>query len=1168
MTSFRPVASRYLALFLPIFCSGLLHAQTNTSGALNGVVTDQSDAVVPDASVEMRDEAKGTSLLSETNAEGTYQFSFLLPSRYTLTVAHPGFETTRRALTVSLGPPVTLNIQLKISSVSTTVKVTEEGPLMKAANGDVATTMGEEQVSQLPNPGGDLTYIAQTVPGVVMNTDVGAGNFSILGMPGTSNLFTLNGMSDNDNGFNINFSGAMNMILGQNQIQEATIVSSGYSGQFGGAAGANINYITKSGGNSFHGNAVYEWNGSAFNANDWINKALDRPRPFSIANQWAGSIGGPIKRNKVFFFFDTEGLRVLIPSPTFVLIPSPPFAAATIVNIDSIFGATSASDAFYRQIFKLYSEAPGASRATLGTSDPFDPLGCEGIVGPGGLGTTVPCTSNFFENLGSPDDESIVSGRVDWNIGANDRAFLLLQYDHGHQASYTDPISPLFNAVSNQPWWQGQLNETHTFGPDTANQFLLAGTYFGQLFSVENPSQTLSVFPTVLDWAGGQFTNLGGADGLYAVPLGKNTTQFQVSDDIAKTVGRQKLGFGASLIRTYWSFSNYSINSTGILTTQTLKAFYFGGVDPSSPATDFTTLSQNFPSETFQRFQFYTLGLYAQDEWHVRSNLTLTLALRTEHESNPVCDARCFARPAGPFESMSHDPSQPYSLAILTHLRQAYINTDALLWQPRFSFAWQPLGLSHKTVVRGGIGIFYNPLPGVVGAFLSSNPPLLNSFIVSGFNLAPEENQSLFGVASASNTAFLKGFASGQSLAQIQASDPFFLPPALSAVQNRTSSPQYQKWSLEVQRTFGADTSLTVGYYGNHGIHEMVVNGAANTFGFAPFPKTQCASPPVPPCSDPRFSQVSEYTTEGVSNYNGMVISLQHRFTRWGQGLFQVNYTYGHALDDNSNGAFNSGTQFTSGSLFLPQNPFDLRGSYGAADYDVRHSLNANYLWHVPVKAALRGRGPVSLVDGWQISGTFFSRTGFPYTVVDNALADALLPNNNFLGSLYGVPVAPVGAGTSCGRGAAIPLSPHPCQPPQVLADGITPNSNALFVQAGCETGFNTGNVPGPSGPCSGPSVRLAQGRNRFRGPGYVDTDFAIMKNTRIPRWENAIFGIGFQFFNLFNHPNFGLPDSDISSPVFGDIFYMARPPTGLLGSGIGGDSSPRMIQLKAQFQF
>jgi hypothetical protein len=183
-------------------------------------------------------------------------------------------------------------------------------------------------------------------------------------------------------------------------------------------------------------------------------------------------------------------------------------------------------------------------------------------------------------------------------------------------------------------------------------------------------------------------------------------------------------------------------------------------------------------------------------------------------------------------------------------------------------------------------------------------------------------------------------------------------------------------------------------------------------------------------------------------------------------------------------------------------------------------------------------------------------------------LADALLPNNNFLGSLYGVPVAPVGAGTSCGRGAAIPLSPHPCQPPQVLADGITPNSNALFVQAGCETGFNTGNVPGPSGPCSGPSVSLAQGRNRFRGPGYVDTDFAIMKNTRIPRWENAIFGIGFQFFNLFNHPNFGLPDSDISSPVFGDIFYMARPPTGLLGSGIGGDSSPRMIQLKAQFQF
>src|SRR5262249_13300155 len=154
----------------------------------------------------------------------------------------------------------------------------------------------------------DLTYIVQTAPGVVMNTDVqGGANFSILGMPGFSYLHTMDGMNDNDNDINLSQVGALILLLCQNQIQEATLVSTGYSGQFGGAAGGNIDYLTKSGSNEFHGNMQYYWNGRAFNANNWFNKAFDEPRLFSIANQWAASFGGPIKKNKLFFFFDTEG---------------------------------------------------------------------------------------------------------------------------------------------------------------------------------------------------------------------------------------------------------------------------------------------------------------------------------------------------------------------------------------------------------------------------------------------------------------------------------------------------------------------------------------------------------------------------------------------------------------------------------------------------------------------------------------------------------------------------------------------------------------------------------------------------------------------------------------------------------------------------------------------
>ena len=380
---------------LVIFIPTNLCAQTTNSGGLAGTVTDPGNGVVPGALLELKDNAKGTILSTKSDGYGSYAYSFLQPGNYILKVAVRGFETTVVPVNVSLGPPISLNVKLSIAPAKTSITVRGEPPLIYAENGDASTTKTELQISEVPNPGNDLTHIAQTAPGVVMNTDqvgpaITLGNFSSLGMPGTSNLFTINGMNSNDMGFSVNMTGATFMLLGQNQIQEATVVSNGYSGQFGLYAGANVNYISKSGGNVFHGDAVYYWNGRALNANNWFNKASGGPRPFDIANQWAGSLGGPIKKDKLFFFFNTEGLLLLIPSsPVPVVIPSPQFQAATITNIDSKFGASSASDAFYKQIFGLYNNAPGATRATPGAPD--GSLGCGGFKGPNELGTTKPC---------------------------------------------------------------------------------------------------------------------------------------------------------------------------------------------------------------------------------------------------------------------------------------------------------------------------------------------------------------------------------------------------------------------------------------------------------------------------------------------------------------------------------------------------------------------------------------------------------------------------------------------------------------------------------------------------------------------------------------------------------------------------------------------------------
>jgi carboxypeptidase family protein len=418
-----------------------MRAQTTTSGGLTGVVTDQSNAVVPNAEVEIKDISKGTTQVTRTDREGVYRFFFLAPGPYTLRVTLDRFRDEVRTVSVLLGPPGTLNISLKVAKTSTEISVSSEAPSLQTENGDVTVTMNSVQIAEVPNPGNDITYIAQTAPGVVMNTDFagnGNGNFSVLGMPGTSNRFTMDGMDLNDNGSGTNVTGPSNMLLGQNQIQEATVVTIGYSGQFGGAAGANINFITKSGSNHFHGNAEYFWNGSVLNANNWISNAFGQPRPFDIANQWAGSFGGPIVNEKLFFFFDNEGVRILLPSVNVVQIPSPDFETATITNIenDQRFGYGSKTDLFYKEIFALYNSAPGVPGSQAGVPGGGNGCGGDFILADGG-----PCTRYFLYSPSQRVSETLTSGRIDWNVDNSDRAFLRIQHDGGRNHFYSDPIS-------------------------------------------------------------------------------------------------------------------------------------------------------------------------------------------------------------------------------------------------------------------------------------------------------------------------------------------------------------------------------------------------------------------------------------------------------------------------------------------------------------------------------------------------------------------------------------------------------------------------------------------------------------------------------------------------------------------------------------------------------
>lgn len=415
-------------------------AQNLTSGDVAGTVTDPSGAILPNATVTLKNNGTGQTQTATTNTTGAYRFSLLSPGSYTVTATASGFQTTSRPVTVAVGQASTLNLQLSVGTSSQTVEVTAEAGVVQTQNGNISTTFSPEQVQLVPNPGNDLSYLVQTAPGAVMNTQAGQGNSSTYGLPATSNLFTVNGMNENDPFLNLNNSGATNLLLGQNDVQEATVVNNGYSAQYGGLAGANVNYVTKSGTNNFHGNANYFWNGRVLNANNWFNNHSTPtvPRAFDNANQWSAALGGPIIHDKTFFFVDYEGLRVLLPTNTPVNIPSPQFQAATLAGV----GANNPGELpFYQNIFNIYNGAAGAAGAG---PLPGGDTGCGDFTG---LGAGVPCALQFRSTAGNFTHEWLLTGRVDQQIGSSDRAYLHFRTDHGLQATYTDPSQPGFQCA-------------------------------------------------------------------------------------------------------------------------------------------------------------------------------------------------------------------------------------------------------------------------------------------------------------------------------------------------------------------------------------------------------------------------------------------------------------------------------------------------------------------------------------------------------------------------------------------------------------------------------------------------------------------------------------------------------------------------------------------------
>ena len=1116
-----------------LFAFQILQAQTTTTGDITGVVTDASGAVVPSASVSLKSSDNGSAQTASTNGQGVYRFTLVSPGTYTVSAASAGLQTDTSRITVQVGQVANVNLIAKVQSTTTTVEVTTAVEALQTENADLSRTYSAQQIQNLPAPGGDITTVAFTVPGVVVNTGGGYGNFSTHGLPGTANLFTINGNDYNDPYLNLNNSGASNLLLGQNEISEASVVLNAYSVQYGRNAGAQVNFVTKSGSNALHGNLNYNYNGSILNANDFFNNVNGLPRPHAVSNQWGASIGGPAIKNKLFFFADAEGLRYVLPTSGYVATPSPQFQSYVLGNV-------SASQVpLYQQIFSAYGAASGKGSApTAGggpLQDPSGNLGCGDFAGTayqgGTFGTTIPCALGYAVNANNLNREWLMTQRVDYNISDKEKVYFRFKTDHGVQATGTNLLSPQFNVDSVQPQYEGQINLTSVISPSVVNNFIGSVLWYSALFTSPNLSSVESTLPFNVYIANGGisadngFYQAGfgyGGIGYDVFPQGRNSGQLGLSDDLSLIKGKHTLKVGFNVRKN--DVSDYTLNENAHGTYQffSLTDFANGQIGNG----DYYT--QAFAPVSTTHIFLYNYGLYAQDEWNFKDNIKITYGVRFEHTANPSCEENCFSRLTSPFNSgtFAQGASIPYNQSIETGLHYAYSNTDTFNADPRIGIVWSPKH-SRGTVIRAGGGLFSDLPPGNIVASIFTNQPYLYSATVLGGPVGTTSDpNSVTSSAVNQYNAFKTGFSSGQTLGQLSSTVPGgFTPINFFSSPSQLKTPEYLEWSFELQQPIGSKNVFVATYAGVHGYNLFLINPFVNTsYNANAYPNGFGGLPANSP--DPRFNGVSQLQNDGVSNYDGLSVQFRRALGFGLQG--QIAYTWSHALDDISS---------------LPGEPFSFNNSlttlttpyaklnYSNSDTDIRHNLVADFLYDPAFKFGNHILG--NLLANWTLGGKVYLRSGSPFSAID-------VPGfANFVFS------PTIGAGGTILATALNSSLPRTCGKSAVSSPCFTASDFAAF---GSETGF--GNLP----------------RNSFYGPGYFDVDLSLYKNFTIK--ERATFRVGAQALNVLNHPNFANPSVDVLLGQFGQISSTVSAPTSPYGSFQGSAVSGRVLVISGKFEF
>ncbi len=1038
--------ARLIALFVSValLSQAPLSAQTHR-GSLRGTVTDPNEAIVVGAAVNVINKETNEARVATTDGEGNYTVSSLPAGAYRVEVAAAGFEKFSREVVLEVNQDARLDTQLGIT-VTVVLDGGETTPVLKQDSASLGTVVNERLVAQLPLDGRNFLDLALLVPGAVPNAFGSAGSvrgdfaFSVNGAREDANNFLLDGVYNVDPKLN-----TFAVRLPVDAVQEFEVLTNSYDASFGRNGGAQVNVVTKSGTNEFHGTAYEFHRNAALDARNFFAPA-DQPDPKYIRNQFGFSVGGPVRRDRTFFFADYEGTR----------------SREGITRVTNVPTLAERQGDFSRSL-------TGCPRNPQ-TGQPF--AGCvvpQAFQHPVGraIANLYPLPNrnvpfaNFVSSPVARDRNDHFDVRVDHAF--NSRSQLSARYSFGDRELFEPFTGPTFSLLPGfgdfvpRRSQNLMLSETHVFSPAFVNEARFAFNRVAQSVTQEGRGRSINREVGLPELStnprdfGLSFITVGGFSPLgdeFNNPQASTTNTFQFLDNASYVRGSHffKLGFD---FRSARQDAFRDVQSRGFLT-------FTNQLLTGNPLADlllgFPTITGGARVDNPQRLRTESYNFYANDSWRVTPRLNVTAGLRYELNSPPVD---------------SDDRANVYDLATRT-LTQVGTNgvprsgyqTDKNNFAPRVGLAYT---LNDDTVVRAGYGVYYDQSALAPGEALYFNQPYFTLSLF--FPLGPQQLITL-------SDPFPRNF-------------PFQLPATALAFQRDLATPYMQHWNLNVQRQLGRNRVLEVGYVGSKGT-KLLASRDIN--------QPALASPVSPNRRpNPFFADINLVESRAGSSYHSLQVRLQQRLT---DGLALLSsYTYAKSIDDAS-------SFFTSaGDPNFPQNSYDTRQERGRSNFDVRQRLSVSYSYDLPFGRGRRfgdGQGFLStLLSGWQTNGVVTLQTGRPFTV---ALLSDIDQSNTGRSNL--------------GFGAN--------DRPNVTGEARLSNRTP-------ERWFNTSAYAFPAFGTFGNA-----GRNTLDGPGYQNVNASLVKHTRLS--ESASLQLRAEAFNLFNRPNFDLPDNFLGSPTFGQI--------------------------------